>query len=179
VPLEAKKNSSMSESNQNEAERGFFRCPVQDEDSAVTIVIRGKSIPAKLQDKSIDGFSVIVEPKHVRKLRVGPQWILKAGGEVTEVWAQWMFNAPDGRVQLGLRRLQDLTPQPNGSWFPAIFSYRKHTTNPELLLAAIVLAGFLTLSLPGVGDQLGTSGKIQSGLRILCDVVKDSISEIW
>jgi hypothetical protein len=169
----------MSGSNQNESDRGFFRCPVQDEDSEATILILGKKIPAKLQDKSIDGFSVSVEPRHVRKLQVGPQWILKAGGEVTEVWAQWMFNAPDGRVQLGLRRLQDMTPQPKGSWFPTIFSYRKHTTNPELLLAALVLAGFLVLSLPGVGDRLGTSGKIQSGLKNFCNVIREGVSEIW
>ncbi len=169
----------MSESNQTESDRSYFRCPVQDEDSAATIVICGKRIPAKLQDKSIDGFSVLVEPKHARKLRVGPQWILRAGGEVTEVWAQWMFNAPDGRVQLGLRRLQDLTPQPKASWLPITSSYRKHTTNPELLLAGIVLAGFLALSLPGLGDRLGTSGKIQDGAKILWNVARESIREIW
>jgi hypothetical protein len=116
--LESKANRSMSGSHPDGSDNGFFRCPVQEEDSAASIIIRGKKIPAKLQDKSIDGFSVLIEPKHVRKLRVGPQWILKSGGEVTEVWAQWMFNAPDGRVQLGLRRLRDLTPQPKGLLVP-------------------------------------------------------------
>ncbi|MGV3486198.1 MAG: hypothetical protein ACO1RT_17400 [Planctomycetaceae bacterium] len=169
----------MSESNQNDPEPNFFRCPVQDEDSEATIHIRGKRIPAKLQDKSIDGFTVLIDPRHVRKLRVGPQWMLKSGGEVTEVWAQWMFNAPDGRVQLGLRRLRDLTPAPKDAWFPSIFSYRKHTTNPELLLAGTVLTAFLTLSLPGVGDQLGTAGRIQAGLQVLCKVIRDGVSHIW
>jgi hypothetical protein len=169
----------MSGSHPDGSDSGFFRCPVQEEDSAASIIIRGKKIPAKLQDKSIDGFSVLIEPKHVRKLRVGPQWILKSGGEVSEVWAQWMFNAPDGRVQLGLRRLRDLTPQPKESWFPTLLCYRKHTTNPEVFLAAAVLIAFLALSLPGIGDQLGTSGKIQTGLQILTEVVKVGIRDLW
>lgn len=169
----------MSESDSNASDRGFFRCPVQDENSAATILIRGKKIPVKLQEKSIDGFSILVEPRYVRKLRVGSQWVLKSGGEVTEVWAEWMFNAPDGRVQLGLRRLKDLTPQPKEPWFPRVFSYRRHTSNPELLLAGSVLTGFLALSLPGLGDQLGTAGKIQEGLKILCDVIGDGVRQIW
>ena len=169
----------MSESTHDNPDQAFFRCPVQDEDSAATILIRGRKIPVTLQDRSIDGFSVLIDPRYVRKLRVGPRWILKSGGEITEVWAQWMFNAPDGRVQLGLRRLRDLTPQPKASWFPTINSYQKHTQNPELLLAGIVLASFLTLSLPGIGDHLGTSGKIQAGLRVICEVIGESIREVW
>lgn len=171
----------MSESNPNPnpSDQGFFRCPVQAENSAATIVIRGKKIPVKLQDTSIDGFSVVIDSRHVRKLRVGSQWILKSGDEVTEVWAEWMFNAPDGRVQLGLRRLKDLTPQPKDSWFPSVFSYRKHTSNPEVLLAGSVLTGFLALSLPGVGDKLGTAGRIQEGLKLIYDVIGDSVRQIW
>jgi hypothetical protein len=169
----------MSDSGHEENGRGFFRCPVQAEDSKAMIIIRRTKIPAVVQDKSIDGFSVLVSPKHVDKLKVGPQWVLKSKGEVTEVWAQWMFHSPDGHAQLGLRRLRDVTPQNHGSWFPTIFSYRKHTTNPELLLAATVLTGFLALSLPGVGDQLGTSGKIQTGLQIFCEVVRDSVRDLW
>ncbi len=169
----------MSDSNSYEPDRGFFRCPVMAEDAEATILIGRMRIPVKLQDRSIEGFAVLVEPSHVRKLRVGPQWILESDGEVSEVLAQWMFNGPDGRVQLGLRRLRDLTPQSNGSWFPTIFSYRKHTTNPDLLMAAIVLIIFLAISLPGIGDKLGTSGTIQTGLQTFCQVVGDGFGEIW
>lgn len=169
----------MSDSTHEETPRGFFRCPVQAEDAKATIIIRRRRIPVVVQDKSIDGFSVLVSPKHLTKLQVGPQWVLKSKNETTEVWAQWMFHSPDGHAQLGLRRLRDLTPQDQGSWLPAFLSYRKHTTNPELLLAATVLTGFLALSLPGIGDRLGTSGKIQTGLQIFCEVVRDSVQDIW
>jgi hypothetical protein len=169
----------MSDSNSSEQDGGFFRCPVQPEDSEATICIRRRKIPAKMQDRSIDGFSVLVEAKHVGKLRVGSQWVLKSGGEVTEVLAQWMFHSPDGRVQLGLRRLRDLTPQPKESWVPALFSYRKQSTNPGVLLAGLTMAIFLAFSLPGIGDRLGTSGRIQSGLKALCDVVGDGVGDVW
>jgi hypothetical protein len=159
----------MSDSDKCSGDRGFFRCPVPEVDSEGTITIRRKQIPVKVQDKSIDGFSILVEPKHVNKLRVGPQWILRTKDETTEVWAQWMFHSPEGHVQLGLRRLRDLTPLPKCSLLPSIGAYRKHTTNPELLIAAIVLTLFMALSLPGIGDHLGTSGKIQNGLRIMYD----------
>jgi hypothetical protein len=169
----------MSDSDKQENARGFFRCPVQPEDAKATISIRRTRIPAIVQDRSIDGFSVLIAPKYVSKLKVDSQWTLNSKDEVTEVWAQWMFRSPDGHAQLGLRRLRDMTPQDQGSYFPTLSAYRKHTTNPELLMAAMVLTAFLALSLPGVGDQLGTSGKIQTGLQVLCEVVRDGVGYFW
>jgi len=169
----------MSDSNHIDPDRGFFRCPVQPEDSEATIYIGRKRIIVELQDKSIDGFAVLVERKHARKLRVGPSWVLHSGGEVTEVLAQWMFNAPNGQVQIGLRRLRDLTPQPKCSLIPTIFAYQKHTTNPALMFAGLLLIVFLAVSLPGIGDKLGTSGKIQSGLKMLCNVIGDGVGTVW
>jgi len=157
-------------------DRGFFRCPVQDEDSIATIHICRKKIPVVLQDKSIDGFSVLVPRAQSRKLQMGPQWILESGGERTEVLAQWMFNAPDGSIQIGLRRLQDLTRQPQGAWFPTFRPYRKQAVNPEILMVGTVIVILLAISLPGIGDRLGTSGMIQKGLLDLCEIAKDITS---
>jgi len=160
-------------------DRSFFRCQVPNEDSAATIFIRNQKIPVLLQDKSIDGFSVLVERRYTGKLRIGPQWVLQAGDERTEVLAQWMFNAPDGHVQIGLRRLQDLTPQPKSRLFPVGSGYRKNVANPELMFSAMFIIVILGLSLPGLGDHLGTSGYIQGGLTALIEAVKDAGKEFW
>jgi len=171
--------TAMRDLNEPKSDRGFFRCPVQDDESSATIHILGKKIPVQLQDRSIDGFSVMVEPRHSRKLQMGPQWILQAGDERVEVLAQWIFNAPDGVIQIGLRRLQDLTPQPKATWFPCHRPYRKNSSNPELLLAGVLLFLILVLSLPGIGDALGTSGTIQQGITILFETAKESGKQFW
>jgi len=164
----------MREQIEPDANRGFFRCPVQVEDSAALISIRGKRFPVLLQDKSIDGFSVLVERRHSQRLRLGPQWILESNDERTEVLAQWMFNAPDGSIQIGLRRLRDLTMQPKPALFPTFRVRGKHQTQPDLAIAGIGIVIILALSLPGIGTRLGTAGWIQNGLVTLYDVVTAS-----
>jgi hypothetical protein len=149
----------------------FFRCPITAENSAAALRIhrRGR-INVKLQEASIDGFTVLVRSVDAAKLQIGKPWILLHDGATLEVHAQWFFQAADGQVQVGLRRLRDLTKPPViGGWFPSVFS-RSHTpdySGGSLLWAGGLLVMFASLALPGIGDALGTSARIQALLSEL------------
>lgn len=66
-------------------EQRFFRCPVPIEKSAATLRFSGIKIPVELHEASLDGFAVMVQPKYVSKLRLGPRWVLQSSTERSEV----------------------------------------------------------------------------------------------
>lgn len=157
-------NSERDWEDKHRPEQRFFRCPVPIEKSAATLRFCGTKVPVELHEASLDGFAVLVQQQHVGKLRLGPRWVLQSADERSEVWPQWLYCAPDGHVQVGLRRLQDLTPPPKMAWRPTLRRSRHRASDPTLLLAAIVLLIVLAISLPGLGDRLGSAVWIEQML---------------
>lgn len=156
----------------------FFRCPITAENSSAWLRIRRRRVNVQLQEASIDGFTILVCAVDATRLRIGEPWMLMHDGATLEVQAQWFFQAADGRVQIGLRRLRDLTPPPViGGWMPRVFS-RPQTpdySSSSLVLTCGVLAMVLSLALPGVGDKLGTSSRIQSAINGLYGGIRSAI----
>jgi hypothetical protein len=106
--------------------------------------------------------------------------MLEYQGARIEVHPQWFFNAPDGHVQMGLRRLRDLTPpQPIRKSLLARFGGKRYE-DPSHAAAAFggfVLVLFSLMALPGLGDSLGTSSRIQSTVRWLIKGIDQSIAQ--
>ena len=146
----------------------FFRCPVPSDCAKAQLRIGRRRIKVTVQDTSIDGFTILVPPRGAHKLKMGSLWILEYDGARLETHAQWFYHAPDGQTQIGLRRLRDLTPQPMmGSLISAVFpsASRNELTYSGLAYAGFVMALFLLLALPGLGDRLGTADRIQGAVR--------------
>lgn len=145
----------------------FFRCPVSEDRSKGSIRIGRRSLVVTVQETSIDGFTVLVSPKLTSRLKVGRPWVLEYDGSRTEVHPQWMFHSPDGYVQVGLRRLRDLTKPPSINHSLAKARTRIHSDSNYAALAfgGFVMALFLLMAMPGLGDRLGTSERIQGALR--------------
>lgn len=161
-------------------EEGFFRCPVQAEKSEAIIRVGRRKARATIQETSIDGFTVLVSPRDASKLKVGRSWLLEYDGTRIEIHPQWIFNAPDGRVQLGLRRLRDLTPpEPIRNSLLAQFGGAKYNdpSYSSLAFGGFVLFLFSLMALPGLGDQLGTSTRIQNTFRWVIQGLDQSIGQ--
>ena len=162
----------------SEQEEEFFRCPVQSENSKAVIRVGRRKSQASVQETSIDGFTVLVSPRDASKLSVGRPWVLEHEGTRTEVHPQWFFNAPDGHVQMGLRRLRDLTtPPPIRSSLLTRLGGKRYD-DPSYAAAAFggfVLLLFSLMALPGLGDRLGTSDRIQDAFRWVIQGVDQSL----
>ncbi|MCM2372518.1 hypothetical protein [Aporhodopirellula aestuarii] len=146
----------------------FFRCPITVENSSAILRIRRRRVAVHLQEASIDGYTILVRALHSSQLRIGEPWVLLHNGATIEVQAQWFFQAADGQVQIGLRRLRDLTRPPViGGWLPSIFGTPKSPdySSSSLVLSCGVLGVLLALALPGLGDLLGTSKPIQAAIN--------------
>ena len=161
-------------------EDGFFRCPVQAENSSAVIRVGRRKIYATIQETSIDGFTALVSPRDASKLKVGRPWLLEHNVARIEVHPQWFFNAPDGHVQMGLRRLRDLTPpEPIRNSLLVRLGGRKYhdPSNSAIAFGGFVLVLFALMALPGLGDQLGTSTRIQETFRWVIEGLDQSIGQ--
>ena len=159
----------------------FFRCPVQDDQSKAVIRVGRRKAIASVQETSIDGFTVLVPPKYAGVLKVGRPWRLDYQGARIEVHPQWFFNSPDGRVQMGLRRMRDLTPPPPIRRF-LLMRYAGRCDDPSYTAAifgGFVLALFSLMALPGLGDSLGTSHRIQSAVRWVLNGLNHTVNQYF
>lgn len=158
----------------SESDAKFFRCPVQPEQSLGRLRVGYRRLTATVQDASIEGFTLLIRARDVKRLSLGKTWVLDHDGARFRVHPQWFFNAPDGQIQVGLRRLGDLTaPPPVGRWWPL---GKNALATEEASLSTVAFYGFLlvillALALPGLGDQLGTASLISDAFQSILRTV--------
>lgn len=164
-----------SEASPNE----YFRCPVPGDLADARIRSGRQTFQVGVQETAIDGYTVLVGPRQARKLKVGRPWVLEYQDSYTEVHPQWFFNSPDGHVQIGLRRLRDVTPPPRLRQSLLVRWGGSRYADPSVSSATyggFVLLLFALLALPGLGDRLGTSDRIQDGLKWIVHEVDSSLN---
>ena len=158
----------------------YFRCPVHEDEGQAVLCSRRRRLDIQVQETSIDGFTVLVKPQDASRLAIGHPWVLEYSGARVEVHGQWLFNAPDGHVQMGLRRLRDLT-QPTESRPVFLMGRRPTCYGPGfsgVIFSGVLLLVFLVLALPGVGDALGTAPQIEGAVNWLCSGVGDLLNGV-
>lgn len=154
----------------DQKDANFHRFRVASANSRALIRDGRRKAQVTVQETSIDGFTVLMSPKASSKLKVGRHWLLEHEGARIEVHPQWFFNSPDGQVQIGLRRLRDLTPPApiRVSILTRIGGRRcEDPSVSAVAFGGFVLFLFCLMSLPGLGDRLGTADRIQDGINWL------------
>ncbi|SRR6056297_1279773 len=166
----------------NESCSEFFRCPVQADRAGAMIRIGRRRQAVTVQETSIDGFTVLVPPSGAKHLKVGKPWVLDYDATRFEVHAQWFFHAPDGHVQVGLRRLRDLTkidPIKTGWWAGGHDSRGTDSAHTSTLaFAGFVIFLVTAMSMPGLGDRLGTAEPMSDVVKNLFNSIGGAIQKI-
>ena len=146
----------------------YYRCAVPDELSRGCLHVGWKKAIASIQETSIDGFTILVPSRFRKALRSKRRWTLEFQSAFFEVAPEWYCETKDGRVQIGLCRLSDLT-KPEAIRRPKVAWHQRAGMHDSGYASSIfwglLLAAFMVLALPGVGDQLGTAPIIQSSFE--------------
>lgn len=154
------KEPDATETSSDESAPDYFRCPVQEDQGAATIQVGWRKIDVTVQETSIDGFTILVPPSAAGRLNVSKPWVLVFDGGRYEVHGQWFFHAPDGHVQVGMRRLRDLTTAQvqyrRSGFFNAVGLRNDSADSSTIAFAGFVLVLICAMALPGLGDTLGT-----------------------
>ncbi len=127
-------------------DRAYFRCPV-------------------VGEKGIGGYTVTVPAKYASKLARSTKkdWLICYDDTKALVRAQALSKPLNGVVRINLRQEQDLTkPERIKSSFWSRFTPSGGDSNTATVAyGGFVLLLFAAMAMPGLGDQLGTSKRIQ------------------
>ncbi len=145
--------------------RRYSRCPVVPEESSASLTVGRKTFQVTLQDKSIDGFSILMRPRDARQVTLGEVWRLRTVSEKSYVTAQWVYQHPEGEVQFGLRRVQELHKKMASGVFPVWLGKRRRSLNPDVLVGVLVIAAILIMATPGVAERFGASDWLRGAIQ--------------
>lgn len=153
--------------------RSAFRCVIPVECSAAKLKLGNKFTQVRVLDTSRVGFTTQLPKQLAAKVRPNKSCELHFAGERWEVEVESRYANEDGTTNVGFRRIQELTKikSPGQSWLsyaPRISAQ----TDPTFLFFLMLLFLFACLSLPGVGDQLGTASKVRFGVHTMVDMAK-------
>jgi hypothetical protein len=141
-----------------------YRCSVPAEDCSCTVRVSGSELICSVFDLSREDFRVKVPWKYVRKLEKARHIELLYHGERWSV----RFNQidPDQTDVVLLDRIEELTRiKPPSPWHTLDFLRMSQETDPRFVLAVLVAFIAVCVSMPGIGDRLGTAPKIKGGVQ--------------
>jgi hypothetical protein len=164
---------SSSPSDTAPEDRTFFRCPVVTERSEAKLKVGGRKIDATVLEASIVGYTIVVDAQHHSRLRRDKsEWVISYDETKAIVKAESVAEPKDGKCRIGLLQIEDLTkPERIKSAFWSRFLPARDPNGDHAAIAygGFVLFLFAAMALPGFGDKLGTSNKIQNTIRWVVD----------
>lgn len=142
-----------------------YRCLIPPEDCACRLRVGHKDLVCELIDLSREDFRIRIPRKYERVVRKARRIELRYHGERWLVKLAPSHTEPEQGVFL-LMRVDELTPVVMPSPWAALSAMRmSRDTDPRFVLALMLAFIAACLSLPGIGDQLGTAPKIKDGLH--------------
>lgn len=156
--------------------REFYRCAVPEEKQSAKLSTGMSTIKVRVIEKSINGCTMLVKKKYARKLRGKGPFTLHFDQTKVEVAELNISDAPTkGYVQVGAVNAKDMTPPEKikSSWWP---SRSQQPDNAQIVFAGFVLILFCAMAMPGLGEKLGTSDRIQNAFRWFVSSADNSIS---
>lgn len=154
-----------------------FRCTVPPENSAAKLRVKNKWHDVAVLDTSRCGFSVRVRGGIAGKLKAGKTYELKFNGEHWRVEQESNFSDAGGDSTVGFSRIEELTKIKMPS--TPLTAYVSKTTaqsDPTFLFFIMVVFLIACISLPGIGDNLGTAPKVRAGVKSVIDTIKEAIN---
>lgn len=157
-------------------ERGAFRCAIPPENSSAQLKIGKKCYQVSVLDTSRTGFTVVAPNRVAKKLKEKAVYQLSFSGEKWEVGKRSSYRENDRDVHVGFHRIRELTklkPPKSSLWDYA----PKFDSNadPSFLMFLIVVFVIACVSLPGIGDGLGTAPKVRDGVRAVLGSIRDTM----
>lgn len=144
--------------------RRFFRCAIEGEENVAMIAIGRKQVRAVVLETSVTGYGVMIKSSNARKLKPGQVKRMNYDGTTVDVEIVRSEKQKGGYYRLGLKKIADLTPpEPikKAGWFSFGRAGQQTSDNAAVVFGGFVLILFCAMAMPGLGDTLGTSDRIQ------------------
>ena len=173
---------SYSASEISAPDRTHFRCPVMGEKGKATLRVGHTKIKATVVEASVSGYTITVKAKYAKKLaRSKRDWLISYDETQVIVRAQWVSDPQDGLVRIGLHQVKDLTKPEKLKGYSLWTRLKPSFGDSDTAVVAyggFVLFLFAALSMPGLGESLGTSNRIQNTVRWVIKTADQQV-DMW
>lgn len=148
-----------------------YRCKVFG-DSAATLTVGRKLMKVHVREKSGNGFTLGITPKQAKKINAGSQYTLQYDDRRMDVIAESYAETVQGEARLQVGTIREFEPKESWAFrFPFMKGTRILSYDCGIDSAAayggFVLVLFCVMSLPGIGEQLGTASRIEWALTLV------------
>lgn len=144
-----------------------YRCSIIPENSLAKLKVGRSKTKAQLIEVSRTGFTVAIPRKLARKISPSSRCELSFG---SEVWAVRKSSCVDegkfSHVQFDRVREKTKIKLPR-AYLGYLLPKFDPKSEPELLLFLMLSFIVCVVSLPGVGDQIGTAPKVRKGIQVV------------
>lgn len=146
--------------------RSAFRCAVAPEYSKGILSVGISKYAINVLDTSRDGYTIRCPARVGSKLKPGKTARLAFRGETWEVDRNSLYNESKDYIHLGCTRVRELTriKPPKTSMFAALAPRISLSSDPGFLMFLLIAFMVAVVSLPGLGNKLGTAPRIQKGI---------------
>ena len=149
-----------------EITRSAFRCNVVPEQSAGSLRLGWRRYNIRVVDTSRDAFTLEVSAAVFGRIREGSRAVLETNGEVWDVECTALFRMIYDRYHVTMARIKDRTSvRGPKTTFGSLIPRLNVASDPVLPLALLVSFLIACVSLPGMGDTLGTAPKIRKAVQ--------------
>jgi hypothetical protein len=146
----------------SQVERQEYRCCITSENSGGKLRVGRQLHKICVVDTSRTGFGIRVPNALSKKIRDKSKLFLIFGGETWEVALKSRYSEDSQYVNLGLTRVRELTKITcPTSWCWSFFRNPAAQTDPTFLAFLVLAFLAAVVSLPGIGDSLGTAPKVR------------------
>lgn len=155
--------------------RKAFRCAIAPEHSQAVLRVGSRKHAINVLDTSRDGFTLRCPARLAKHFKAGGDAKLIFRGEVWAVRRISLYNESSDFVHIGCERIQDVTrvKAPKSSFLAAMTPRFATSSDPTFLMFLVVALIIAVVSLPGIGDRLGTAKKINRGIKSVANEVDD------
>lgn len=165
-----------------EGQAKTYRCKVVG-DSAATLQVGRKPLKVFVRETSGGGFTLGLGPKLAKKIKSGKSYDLRYDGRRMQVIAETFVETVQGEARLQVGTIREYEPKERWAFrLPFTKGSRVigHDSgiNSGAAYGGFVLVLFCVMSLPGVGDRLGTAPRIESALAMMSKNITDVVHAI-
>lgn len=161
--------------------REYYRCPIEADQASATLKIGRKKVSASVLEKSIEGYSILIKKSHAKMLRTGRRFTMKFDGTAFEVQVKRIADADNCYSKVGVLITKDMTKPPKlkSSWWPSLRpSQKAGEGTAQIAFAGFVLVLFCAMAMPGLGDRLGTSDRIQGVFKWIINTADSEVTAL-
>lgn len=149
----------------------IYRCKVMGNTDA-TLQLGNRLLNVHVRETSGTGFTIGMDPKLAKKIKTGKSYKLRFDDRMIEVYAQTYTESVQGEFRLLVNTIREFEPKERWAFrLPFTKGSRVIThdsgINSGAVYGGFVLVLFCVMSLPGIGDKLGTAPRIESALKMM------------